>query len=224
MQTLKESHAFASLPCSSLPAHLPCLTPQKEFSHILAHAVTHHGLIRSSRHRKDRRKYITACRSDHQLTKGRADWQKCRQIHKWKDKDFEAYGHGGDAVCLRCWCRFTKKALRDHLNGPSYPYRAEQPKSEKMMILYTTFCSDSKPPTVSKPPTLPPRQQSSGRSKKQGHAPPPSFSAATSPATTETPATLTEQEDPEWPYSLYKMEIPFVLGFDEEQIEIQEIS
>lgn len=51
-------------------------------------------------------------------------------------------------LCLRCWRGFTKRDMKAHLAGPLCSYMAEQPKSMKVYILYTTFCSKDDPPSA----------------------------------------------------------------------------
>ncbi|RSL75084.1 hypothetical protein CEP52_017874 [Fusarium oligoseptatum] len=133
---------------------------------------------------------------------------KCITVQTWKDEDFEDSEHAGDAICLRCWGHFTKRKLREHLNGPLCPYKAEQPRSRKMMMLYTIFCSGSEPPTLPPKPSEPPGHS---RKRKRRLELSPLCSAA-SPVTS-TPATLAIQpnQNLSWPDSLEKMKLDFIL-------------
>ncbi|RTE68917.1 hypothetical protein BHE90_016704 [Fusarium euwallaceae] len=213
--TLTESHFegftqfcfFAAFQPQKFAEKAAYLGRKTEISHIITHAIDHHGLIRCSQGNHDRRKYITVCRSDRQLPSSATDCPKCRKVQTWEDGDFEDGEHAGNAICLRCWRSFTKRELNAHLKGPPCSYNAEQPKARKVMILYTTFCSDSKPPTQ------PPRQASPGQLRKRKRTlEPPPLCNVSSPVTT-TPVTLTIQrnEDLAWPFSLKKMKIYFIL-------------
>ncbi|RSL78941.1 hypothetical protein CDV31_017239 [Fusarium ambrosium] len=206
-ERLTESCFVAAYPPQNQNTNIACPGPKKEISHIINHAIQHHGLSRGGEHERRGRRYITVCRSDRQLPSSATDCPKCRKVQTWEDGDFEDGEHAGNAICLRCWRSFTKRELNAHLKGPPCSYNAEQPKARKVMILYTTFCSDSKPPTQ------PPRQASPGQLRKRKRTlEPPPLCNVSSPVTT-TPVTLTIQrnEDLAWPFSLKKMKIYFIL-------------
>ncbi|RMI94123.1 hypothetical protein CDV36_016494 [Fusarium kuroshium] len=132
------------------------------------HAVAYHGLIRSIQSRKGHKS----------------------NIQTWTDNDFDDREHTASAICLRCWCSFTKQELRQHLDDSSCSYEVEQPKSRKMMILYTTLCSGSEPPTWPSQPLKQADPEKSRTRKRRLELSP--LCSAASPVTT-TPATLTIQ-------------------------------
>ncbi|RSL52209.1 hypothetical protein CEP51_015095 [Fusarium floridanum] len=111
-------------------------------------------------------------------------------IQTWTDNDFDDREHTASAICLRCWCSFTKQELRQHLDDSSCSYEVEQPKSRKMMILYTTLCSGSEPPTWPSQPLKQADPEKSRTRKRRLELSP--LCSAASPVTT-TPATLTIQ-------------------------------
>ncbi|KAJ3454318.1 hypothetical protein MRS44_018212 [Fusarium solani] len=200
---------FAAFQPQKFAGNLPCLSRHKAISHNISHAVTYHGLIRSGQYKRRGRRYITVCRGDRQFPSDAMECQKCRTIQAWKDNDFKGSAHAGAAICLQCWCRFTKRELRRHLNGPSCPHNAEQGKSRKMMMLYTTFCSDSQPPT--QPPRLRSEPLQGSRGNGNGGLNSRHYSAASPVTTTPTTLTIQPNEDLVWPFSLKRMRLSFIL-------------
>ncbi|RSL85449.1 hypothetical protein CEP51_003316 [Fusarium floridanum] len=132
----------------STPGRTACQGRKIEISHIVTHAVDHHGLIRARDPRYVNRGYLMSCRRHDPETKATGNCGKCKSLHEWRDADFDDQGHHGMTLCLRCWCGFTKRDMKEHLAGPLCSYMAEQPKSMKVYILYTTFCSKDDPPSA----------------------------------------------------------------------------
>ncbi|KAL2692109.1 hypothetical protein Neosp_002514 [[Neocosmospora] mangrovei] len=129
-----------------------CQGRKIEISHIVTHAVDHHGLIRCRDPRYGNRAYLMSCQLHDPGIKATGSCTTCKSLHDWGDVNFDDPDHHGTALCLRCWCGFTKREMKEHLAGPLCAYMAEQPKSTKVYILYTTFCSKDVPPT--KPPNF----------------------------------------------------------------------
>lgn len=125
-----------------------CQGRKIEISHIVTHAVDHHGLIRAKDPRYTNRAYLMSCQRHDPGTKATGTCAKCKSLHDWRDADFDDEGHHGTTLCLRCWRGFTKTDMKAHLAGPLCSYNAEQPKSMKVYILYTTFCSKHDPPSA----------------------------------------------------------------------------
>ncbi|KAI8686129.1 hypothetical protein NCS55_00287400 [Fusarium keratoplasticum] len=132
----------------STPGRVACQGRKIEISHIVTHAVDHHGLIRGRDPRHGNRAYLMSCQRHDPETKATGTCGKCKSLHDWRDADFDDPGHQGMALCLRCWRGFTKSDMKVHLAGPLCSYMAEQPKSMKVYILYTTFCSKDDPPSA----------------------------------------------------------------------------
>ncbi|KAG4277566.1 hypothetical protein FPRO04_07343 [Fusarium proliferatum] len=134
-----------------------CLGRKHAISLIITHAADHHGLIRGRDPQYTARKYLASCQSHDPFVKAKGNCEKCRSLHEWDDSDFADLTHHGVVLCLRCWRKFDKKGMREHMAGPLCDYNAEQPKTQKLWILYTAFCSETQLP--SKPPQdTPPRK------------------------------------------------------------------
>lgn len=159
----------------STPGRVACQGRKIEISHIVTHAVDHHGLIRGRDPRHSNRGYLMSCRKHDPETKATGTCGKCKALHEWRDADFDDPGHHGTTLCLRCWREFTKSDLKEHLAGPLCTYMAEQPKSTKVYILYTTFCSKDDPPSA--PPNFETpshgRKPTKGRNKSVAREPQP---------------------------------------------------
>ncbi|PNP81310.1 hypothetical protein FNYG_05342 [Fusarium nygamai] len=134
----------------SSPERHACSGRKDEISHIVTHISDHHGLIRGRDPYYTARKYLASCQSSNPFVKGKGDCVKCSSLSEWDDRDFADFEHRGVVLCLRCWCKFDKNEMKEHLAGPLCNYNAEQPKAKKLWILYTTFCSETQLP--SKPP------------------------------------------------------------------------
>ncbi|KAI8723863.1 hypothetical protein NCS52_00243100 [Fusarium sp. LHS14.1] len=125
-----------------------CQGRKIEISHIVTHAVDHHGLIRCRDPRYGNRAYLMSCQLHDPGIKATGNCPTCKSLHEWGDVDFDNPDHHGTTLCLRCWSGFTKREMKAHLAGPLCSYMAEQPKSTKVYILYTTFCSKDDPPSA----------------------------------------------------------------------------
>ncbi|KAF4947996.1 hypothetical protein FGADI_9991 [Fusarium gaditjirri] len=149
----------------SSPEWHACSGRKDEIGHIVTHAVNHHGLTRGRDPQHSARKYLTSCQSFSPFVKAKGNCAKCSSLSEWTDTDFADPKHRGVVICLRCWRKFDKKQMKEHLAKPLCDYNAEQPKAEKLWILYTAFCSETQLP--SKPPkNMPPprsKRQSSQR-------------------------------------------------------------
>ncbi|KAF5599216.1 hypothetical protein FPANT_3604 [Fusarium pseudoanthophilum] len=145
----------------SSPERHACSVRKEEISHIVTHISDHHGLIHGRDPLYTGRGYLASCQNFDPYVKAKGYCGKCESLYKWCDTDFEDLTHHGVAVCLRCWRRFDKKEMKEHLAGPLCDYNAEQPKAKKMWILYTAFCSETKLP--SKPPKWYPAPRNSLR-------------------------------------------------------------
>ncbi|KAF4979974.1 hypothetical protein FZEAL_3928 [Fusarium zealandicum] len=128
------------------PERHACRGRKEEISHIVTHAADHHGLVRGTDPRNKSRKYLTRCINYDPVVKTKGNCAKCKSIHAWGDADFADHQFGV-VLCLRCWRSFTKKGMQEHMAGSLCKYNTEQPKAKKMCILYTTFCSESHPPS-----------------------------------------------------------------------------
>ncbi|KAF4966809.1 hypothetical protein FSARC_5554 [Fusarium sarcochroum] len=124
-----------------------CCGRKDEISHIITHAVDHHGLVRGKDPRNHSRKYLTSCQTYSPFMKAKGNCPECSSLYKWKNGDFMDPAHQGVVLCLRCWRKFDKKEMQDHMAGPMCAYNTEQAKSKKVCILYTTFCSETKLPS-----------------------------------------------------------------------------
>ncbi|KAF4954781.1 hypothetical protein FGADI_5079 [Fusarium gaditjirri] len=144
----------------SSPERHACSGRKDEISHIVTHATDHHGLIRGKDPYYTARKYLTSCRTFDPSIKAKGNCGKCDSLHKWKEQDFSDQEHSGKVLCLRCWCTFEKKGMKDHMAEPLCDYNAEQPKEKKVYILYTTFCSVTVKPS-GPPKNMPPRKSNS---------------------------------------------------------------
>ncbi|KAF4500517.1 hypothetical protein FAGAP_3284 [Fusarium agapanthi] len=129
-----------------------------KMSHLVSHAIDHHGLIRGCDPQYIARKYLAGCQSSNSFVKVKGDCVKCSSLSEWNDRDFADFTHHGVAVCLRCWRKFDKKEMKEHMARPLYDYNTEQPKAKKVWSLYTAFCSETQLP--SKPPGNMPRRKS----------------------------------------------------------------
>jgi hypothetical protein len=134
-----------------------CSNRKEEMSHIITHLIDHHGLVRGNDPKNASRKYLASCQTYSPSVKAKGNCLKCSSLHQWKDSGPVDPGHNGVVLCMRCWSKFDKDGMQDHLAGPLCPYKAEQPKPKKMCILYTTFCSNDKPPSPP-PRDMPPRK------------------------------------------------------------------
>ncbi|KAJ4131700.1 hypothetical protein NW768_005896 [Fusarium equiseti] len=124
-----------------------CSNRKEEMSHIITHLIDHHGLVRGNDPKNASRKYLASCQTYSPSVKAKGNCPKCSSLHQWKDSGPVDPKHNGVVLCMRCWSKFDKDGMQDHLAGPLCPYKAEQPKPKKMCILYTTFCSNDKPPS-----------------------------------------------------------------------------
>ncbi|KAF5977730.1 hypothetical protein FCOIX_6327 [Fusarium coicis] len=140
----------------SSPERHACYGRKQEIYHIVSHICDHHGLIRGRDPQYIARKYLASCQSFDPYMKAKGNCGKCDSLHEWCDIDFEDLTHHGVVLCFRCWRRFDKKGMKEHLAGPLCDYNAELPKVKKLWILYTAFCSEtqlpSKPPRYRAPP------------------------------------------------------------------------
>ncbi|EWZ78821.1 hypothetical protein FOWG_16980 [Fusarium oxysporum f. sp. lycopersici MN25] len=123
-----------------------CSRPKEEISHIITHAIDHHGLIRGTDPQQSSRKYLASCWKFDNFSNTKGKCEKCSSLHDWSDMDFANRDHGGVALCLRCWDTFDKKDMQSHVAGPLCNYNAARPKEEKLCKLYATFCSDNEKP------------------------------------------------------------------------------
>ncbi|KAG4256823.1 hypothetical protein FPRO03_03833 [Fusarium proliferatum] len=134
----------------SSPEWQACRGRKDEISHIITHITDHHGLIHGRDPLHSARKYLASCQSSNPFVKAKRNCEKCSSLFKWNDRDFADPTHHGVVLCLRCWRKFDKKGMKEHMAGPLCDYNAEQPKTQKLWILYTAFCSGTQLP--SKPP------------------------------------------------------------------------
>ncbi|KAG5799028.1 hypothetical protein H9Q69_001969 [Fusarium xylarioides] len=135
-----------------------CRSRKEGISHIISHAIAHHGLIRGRDPQYPARKYLASCQSYDPFVKAKGDCVKCSSLSKWNETDFADFTHHGVVVCLRCWRRFNKRGMKEHLARPLCDFNAEHPKVKKVWILYTAFCSETQMP--SKPPKSTAQQKS----------------------------------------------------------------
>jgi hypothetical protein len=151
---------------SSVERHA-CSGRKEEISHIITHAINQHGLVRGRDPKNPSRKYLASCQTHDPLVKAKGDCTKCSSLHEWNDGDFADPKHDGAVVCLRCWCKFGKQEMKEHIDGPLCDYNSEQPKAKRLWVLYTAFCSETQLP--SRPPrNMPPRKL-----RKSSHPPSP---------------------------------------------------
>ncbi|KAG9499206.1 hypothetical protein J7337_010025 [Fusarium musae] len=135
-----------------------CRSRKEGISHIISHAIAHHGLIRGRDPQYPARKYLASCQSSDPFVNMKGDCVKCGSLSEWNEADFADFTHHGVVLCLRCWQRFDKKEMNEHLAGPLCDFSAEHPKAKKVWILYTAFCSETLMP--SKPPESVAQQES----------------------------------------------------------------
>ncbi|RKL29959.1 hypothetical protein BFJ72_g11828 [Fusarium proliferatum] len=124
-----------------------CYGRKEEVSHIITHAIYHHGLIRGRDPQYIARKYLASCQSSNPFVKAKGDCEKCSSLSKWNEEDFTDFTHSGVAICLRCWRKFDKKEMTEHMAGPLCDYNLELPKANKVWTLYTAFCSETQLPS-----------------------------------------------------------------------------
>ncbi|KAL6915506.1 hypothetical protein FSST1_007001 [Fusarium sambucinum] len=122
-----------------------CYGWKDEISHVITHMTHHHGMILGKDPESPSRRYLASCTLHNANIEARGNCAKCSSIHQWTDSDFLDPKHSGVALCLRCWHSFNKKDLQNHMTGPLCDYNGEQPKPNKMMVLYTVFCSKQPP-------------------------------------------------------------------------------
>ncbi|KAF5705670.1 hypothetical protein FMUND_11976 [Fusarium mundagurra] len=127
-----------------------CRDRKDEISLIVTHIADHHGLIYGRDPQYPVRKYLASCWSSNPFVKAKGSCRKCRSLSEWNDTDFTGLAHYGVVLCLRCWRKFDKKGMKEHMARPLCGYNPEQPKAKKLWILYTAFCSETQLP--SKPP------------------------------------------------------------------------
>ncbi|KAF5643226.1 hypothetical protein F52700_2942 [Fusarium sp. NRRL 52700] len=126
---------------------LACSGRKDELSHIVTHASDHHGLIRGRDPEFSARKYLASCKSHSPFVKAKGNCAKCLLLSEWNDNDFSDSTHYGIAVCLRCWRKFNKKEMKEHMAGPLCDYNTVMPKTKKVWTLYTAFCSETQLPS-----------------------------------------------------------------------------
>ncbi|KAM5349496.1 hypothetical protein ACJ41O_006001 [Fusarium nematophilum] len=124
-----------------------CTRRKKEISHIATHAIDHHGLIRVTDPNNESRKFLLSCQNHDPTVKGKGNCAKCQSAGQWTETDLADPEHTGIALCIRCWCSFDMRGMKEHMTEKLCPYNTEQPKPKKMCILYTTFCSKTHPPS-----------------------------------------------------------------------------
>ncbi|KAF5574606.1 hypothetical protein FPCIR_13518 [Fusarium pseudocircinatum] len=135
-----------------------CHSRKEGISHIISHTIAHHGLIRGRDPQFPARKYLASCQSFDPFVKAKGDCVKCSSLSEWNETDFTDFAHHGFVLCLRCWQRFDKKEMQEHLAGPLCDFNPEHSKAKKVWILYTSFCSKTHMPT--KPPESMEQQKS----------------------------------------------------------------
>lgn len=145
-----------------------CSNRKEEMSHIITHLTDHHGLVRGIDPKNASRKYLASCQTYNPSIKAKGNCPKCSSLHLWKDSGPVDPNHNGVVLCMRCWSKFDKDGMQDHLSGPLCPYKAEQPKPKKMCILYTTFCSNDKPPSEPPRDMQPPKANHRTAPRKHG--------------------------------------------------------
>lgn len=123
-----------------------CHGAKEEISHIITHATDCHGLIRGRDPSNASRKYLASCQIHDPLVKAKGVCVKCSSLHKWNDRDFMDPTHNGVVVCLRCWRKFSKKEMKEHIAGPICEYNAKCSKARKVWVLYSAFCSETQLP------------------------------------------------------------------------------
>ncbi|EWZ78357.1 hypothetical protein FOXG_12463 [Fusarium oxysporum f. sp. lycopersici 4287] len=133
-----------------LPGWKACLGLKKEISHIVAHVANNHGLIRGIHPNYGPRSwgYLASCHSYDNFSNKGGNCSKCCSLLTWGDDDFVDQSHHGVVICLRCYAKFGKKDMKNHMTGLPCRGNMDIPKKEKLHILYTTFCSDTKKPST----------------------------------------------------------------------------
>ncbi|EXL90445.1 hypothetical protein NOF04DRAFT_20639 [Fusarium oxysporum II5] len=136
-------------PSLILPGWKACFGLKKEISHIVAHVANNHGLIRGIHPNYGSRSwgYLASCDSCDNFSNKGGDCRKCCSLLTWGDDDFNQ-SHHGVVLCLRCYAKFDKKDMKNHMTGLPCRGNMDIPKKEKLHILYTTFCSDAEKPTT----------------------------------------------------------------------------
>ncbi|KAM5363691.1 hypothetical protein ACJZ2D_011889 [Fusarium nematophilum] len=143
-----------------------CHRRKKEISHVITHAIDHHGLIRVMDPKNESRKFLISCQNHDPTIKASGNCAKCLSADQWTETDLADPEHSGIALCTRCWCSFDMRGMKEHMAEKLCPYNTEQPKPNKMCILYTTFCSETHPP--SQPPEDNESDQRSPKSPSRG--------------------------------------------------------
>ncbi|CAG1995977.1 unnamed protein product [Fusarium graminearum] len=180
-----------------------CWGRKLEMSHVIAHLIDHHGFVRGIDPKNESRKYLASCQTQNPFVKAKGDCAKCTSLHNWKDSDFTDPEHKGVVICTRCYFQFDKREMQSHLDGPMCPYNTEQPKPKKMCILYTTFCSQDKPPS-SPPRNMAPRKtkpQSTSKRRNRRSATPPVENNPTYRPAPEQASQLLRPAKPKIPYN-----------------------
>lgn len=145
---LQEPYKYINKPWTS------CGKPRAEISHIVAHAISDHGLIRGRNSQRQNQRYLTRCATHKSESKGKSECEHCKGVEHWTEKDLADEAHEGEAVCLRCYTQLpTKKELYEHLKELSIcVYRQDWPMRRKTRILYSVFCSPDEVPKFAPPP------------------------------------------------------------------------
>ncbi|KAK7433182.1 hypothetical protein QQZ08_000114 [Neonectria magnoliae] len=145
---LQEPYKYINKPWTS------CGKPRAEISHIVAHAISDHGLIRGLNSQRQNQRYLTMCASHKSDSKGKSECDRCKDVEHWTEEDLANEAHEGESVCLRCYTQLpTKKDLYEHLKELSICiYRQDWPMRRKTRILYSVFCSSDVVPKFSPPP------------------------------------------------------------------------
>lgn len=133
-----------------------CRNRKESISHIISHVIDHHGLIRGHDPQNPARRYLASCQSSNPFVKANGDCAKCSSLDEWNDGDFADLTHHGIVLCLRCWRKFDKKEMKEHMAGPLCDSNMDKPRAQKLWSLYTAFCSETQLPR--KPRNMPPRK------------------------------------------------------------------
>ncbi|KAM0426251.1 hypothetical protein ACHAPT_008603 [Fusarium lateritium] len=72
-----------------------CRGRKIEISHIVTHAVDHHGLIRGKDIRYTNRGYLMSCQTHDPETKATGTCAKCKSLQDWRGGDFDDPAHHG---------------------------------------------------------------------------------------------------------------------------------
>lgn len=144
---LYEPYKYINKPFTS------CGKPRAEVSHILAHAVSDHGLIRGHHAGRKSQRYLTRCASHNAEAKGKAACTHCNDVEHWTEEDLANEVHAGESVCTRCYAQLPTKAdLFRHLNEPNIcVYNEDWAMRKKVRILYSTFCAPNEVPKFQPP-------------------------------------------------------------------------